>query len=163
MIMTANYLVFKLGKNEYAIQLGYVKKVSQIVEISPIPKGPKNLIGLINVHGEITPVINLRYILGLKEREINLNDQLIIIESNKSGLAFVVDQVSQIVPAYDENSIPVQNIVPDAKFFERVIKEEEGFIYCINPDTLLTKSELQKINRKVKEEYEKIERQIIAS
>lgn len=154
--MSKDYLIFYLDEKTYAINLEKVVKVYQIVNITPIPKGPEYLLGLINVHGQITPVVNLRYLLELKKRPLNLTDQLIIVKTEQMELAFVVDRVSDIIPAHDENSMTVDQILPDARFFELIIKDQDDFILAINPDVLLTRSEINKINKQIKREYEKI-------
>ncbi len=161
--MTKDYLVFGLDQKEYAVQLQYVQKVSQIVEIAPIPRGPKSIIGLINVHGQITPVVNLRYLLGLAEKPFRLNDQLIIIQSSQTPLAIIVDHVSDIIPAHQENSLELEAIIPKTDLFETVIKENEHFILCLNPDALLSPNDLDYFNQNVKDEHDKIEFRIAAS
>ena len=154
--MTKDYLIFILDRKQYAINLENVIKVNQIVNISAIPKGPEYLLGLINVHGQITPVVNLRHLLGLKNRQMKLMDQLIIIKTRQLELAFVVDQVSDIIPAHDENSMPADHLLPEARFFELIIKDQNDFILAINPEALLTPNEMNKLNKQIKKEYEKI-------
>ncbi len=160
--MLNNYLIFKLGRKEYALNLKFVNQVAQIVEIVEIPNGPKYLLGLINVHGKITPVLNLRYLLNLKERAPKISDQLIILQTEQTALSILVDQVSDIIPAHQENSTSAQKILPDAQFFDVVIQDQEKFILGINPEALLSSAELTKINKKIRKEYDKITEQALA-
>ena len=71
-------VVFSIEKQQFALRLSVVKKIIRAVEIIPLPNSPEIILGTINIHGKLTPVISVRKRLGLKEKEINLNDHLII-------------------------------------------------------------------------------------
>jgi len=72
-------IIFSLDEPRYALPLSLVERVVRIVEITPLPKAPDIVMGVINMHGQILPVINVRRRFNLPEREIRLEDQLIML------------------------------------------------------------------------------------
>jgi len=72
-------VIFTLNEQRYGIPLGVVERVVRMVEITRLPSGPEFIQGVINVQGEIMPVLNLRRRFNLVERPVELSDQLIII------------------------------------------------------------------------------------
>ena len=65
-------LVFALGDQRCALYLPVVDRVVRMVEITPLPKAPDIVLGVVNVHGEVIPVINVRKRFGLPQRDIAL-------------------------------------------------------------------------------------------
>ena len=73
-------VVFTLDERFYAIRLSAVSRVVRAVEITPLPKAPPIVIGVINLGGRIIPVVNIRRRFRLPERELELTDQLIVAQ-----------------------------------------------------------------------------------
>lgn len=145
------YLGFVISDKEYAIDLEKVKQVSLIVEIMPVPERSFHILGLINVQGEITPVINLRSQLGLPEKAPELTDQLIIIQHDQRLAAIVVDKVTGIIPVHKENSVLAKKLMPKAELLDVVIKEGSEFILGLTPQKWLEHPEYKKM---IREEHE---------
>ena len=82
--------VFILDGNLYALHLPVVERVVQTVYVTPLPKAPDIVTGLVNVSGCVIPVINIRRRFRLPERNIDLNDQMIIARTKFGLVALVV-------------------------------------------------------------------------
>ncbi|NOX90516.1 MAG: hypothetical protein GXO77_16030 [Calditrichaeota bacterium] len=156
------YLGFKLDNKTFGIAIDKVKRVSQIVEIIPLPKSPRIILGLINVFGEAVPVLNIRYRLGFPKRDIRITDHLIIIRKNNFSMAFVVDQVSGLIPLIDDNDIPLKKLISRPQLIERVIRQNDEFVLILNFDKLLSFRETQRIEKLLKDENEKIQEALAA-
>jgi len=91
-----NYFIFTLDEKYYAVPLSAIEKVIRAVELISVPKAPDSLLGLLNIKGNIIPVINIRKKLHLPDRETELNDRIVI--SNISGqlFAFTVNGVEGV-------------------------------------------------------------------
>lgn len=98
------YLVFRLGNEEYGID---IHKITTIVEknmdISRVPKTPAFVKGVINLRGEIIPVISLRLKFGLPEDTYGENTRIIIIKLEDLTAGLLVDSVAEVL-TLDENS-----------------------------------------------------------
>ena len=75
------YLIFMLDKRRFAVTLSAVKRISLAVEIVPLPEGPDIVMGVVNVKGEILPVVDIRKRFGLPEKEIDIRDHFLITQT----------------------------------------------------------------------------------
>jgi len=90
-------LVFTINENNYALPVQKVIRVIHIVESKGLPEAPDIISGLINVQGEIIPVIDVRKRLGLESREPRCEDKMVIADTGKRKVALHVDAVSDII------------------------------------------------------------------
>jgi purine-binding chemotaxis protein CheW len=94
---TGAILVFRLDGNRYGLSIGHVERIVHAVAVTPVPESPQSWLGIINVQGRVVPVVNLRQMLGLPEKEIDPGDNIIIAGSENRSAAIVVDGVEGIV------------------------------------------------------------------
>ncbi len=158
--MNQGYLGFELDDLKFGIALDVVRRVSPIVALTPLPKSPRVILGLINVQGRGVPVMDIRHRLGLPKRPFKLSDHLIILEVKGSMLAFVVDRVTGIIPVISENEIPLDQIFHKTPLIERAIKIDERFILILNSKKLLNIRESKKLEKLLKEDYDDIHKKL---
>lgn len=91
------WLIFSLAGREYALPIGEVERIVQSVEPAPLPGADPMIHGLMNLHGDLVPVINLRRRLGLAEKAVAFSDHFIIALTPRRRVALVVDQVADLV------------------------------------------------------------------
>ena len=136
------FVLFNLGAQSYGLPLPTVERVVHAVELTPIPNSPILMLGIINVHGKIMPVLNMRQRFLLPERKISLNDHLIIAHTAQQSVVFLVDTVTGIGTYTERELIAAQSIYPGIEYVESVIKEKDTFILIMSdPDTLLAEDE----------------------
>ncbi len=96
------FVVFTLDGQAYALHLSVVERIVRVVEVTPLPKAPEIVLGVVNVGGKIIPVIDIRKRFRLHGREIDLSDQLVIANTLHRRVALVVDSVIGVI----ERSVP---------------------------------------------------------
>ncbi|NLH95866.1 MAG: purine-binding chemotaxis protein CheW [Clostridiaceae bacterium] len=105
------YLVFRLENDEYGIE---IDKISTIIEkdmdITRVPKQPAFVKGVINLRGEIIPVLSLRLKFGLDDDVYNEDTRIIIIKVDDLSIGLIVDSVAEVVLLDDETTESVSNI-----------------------------------------------------
>ncbi|MBI4530070.1 MAG: chemotaxis protein CheW, partial [Candidatus Latescibacteria bacterium] len=74
-------VVFTLDEQRYALHLSAVERVVCSVEVTPLPKAPEVVLGVINVQGQVLPVVNIRKRFQLPERGITLTDHFIVAQT----------------------------------------------------------------------------------
>lgn len=131
-------VVFNLDVQRYGIPLTAVARVVRMVEITPLPSMPPLLRGVINVQGEIMPVIDLRRRFGLPERTIDLSDQLIITRCAERNCALMADCVSEVCDCPECLLTGAADIFPDLALLAGVAKFPDGMILLHDLDQLLT-------------------------
>lgn len=106
------YVIFKLQDEFYGININYVQTIEKMLEITRVPKTDGYIKGVINLRGEIVPVIDLRSRFNLKEREYDKEARIIVNKIDDVLIGFVVDSASEVKDIEQEDID--YNIVDDS-------------------------------------------------
>ncbi len=95
------YLTFRLGKEDFAIQVLKVREIVGIQDITSVPQMPAYVKGVINLRGKVISVVDLRLKFALPEREYTQRTCIIVVQVHSGGVAVqtgvIVDQVSEVL------------------------------------------------------------------
>lgn len=80
-------VVFRLDGQRYALSLPVVERVLPMAAVSPLPKAPAIALGVINLHGQILPVLDIRRRFGLPPGEYGLSAHLVVARTTRRWLA----------------------------------------------------------------------------
>ena len=133
--------VFILDEQRYALYLSVVERVVGVVEITPLPKAPDIVLGVVNVQGKIIPVVDMRKRFHLPEREMNLSDHLIIAHTSRRTIALVADTVTGVLELSDDEIIGKEEILSGLEYVEGVVKLEDGMILIHDLEKFLSLEE----------------------
>jgi len=142
---------FNLDDQKYALFLSAVMRIIRVVEITRLPKAPEIVLGVINMHGMIIPVFDIRKRFRLPQREIQLSDQLIVGTTSKRTVALLVDSVSDVIEISEEKIIAGENILPGLEYVEGVVKTEDGMILIHDLGQFLSLQEEKALHDAMKE------------
>ncbi len=141
------YLTFLIGKEFFAVNVTKVLEVIQHQDITPIPKAPEQILGIINFRGEILPVIDTHLKFNLQtDNEVN---RIIIVfeiaeEGTKRFIAATADSVKDVIEI-DDNEIkpvPEMGIRYNSNYLAGVIRRSNEFILVLNVEKIFTTDEL---------------------
>ncbi|MGE5615193.1 MAG: chemotaxis protein CheW [Bacillota bacterium] len=108
---TKRFLVFKIDNEEYGIDIHSITTIiEKDMDIARVPKLPAFIKGIINLRGEIIPVISLRIRFGLSPDVFNQDTRIIIVKFNDISVGLIVDSVSEVVELGDEAIESMTNI-----------------------------------------------------
>lgn len=97
-IETAQYIVLRLGEEQYGIDIQNIDNIVRMQSITRIPKMPDYLLGVINMRGEVIPVVSMRLKMGLQKDEITKQTRIIVLKLEQEGnVGFLVDEVKEVV------------------------------------------------------------------
>lgn len=97
-----SYLIFKLGEEEYGIDISNISTIiKNVAVIARVPKTPAFVKGVINLRGEIIPVINMRKKFDLHDIEDNEETRIIIIKTEETVIGLLVDTVLEVIEIGD--------------------------------------------------------------
>lgn len=122
------FVAFALDEQRYALSLDSVERILRVVQITPAPRLPAIVMGIINVQGRVVPVVNTRKRFGLPARAIALTDQLILAYTTKRTIALLVDEVLGVKEIEAESIVSASLIIPNMNYVEGVITLEDGMI-----------------------------------
>ncbi len=95
---TIQYIVIRLGGEQYGIDINFIDNIVRMQHITRIPKVPAYLKGVINLRGEVIPVMSLRLRMGLEEDQIGRSTRIIILKLGEEGnVGVLVDEVREVV------------------------------------------------------------------
>ena len=136
-LITNQYVLFDIDEYSFAIPVMMVERIVHAVKISNVPNMPSNICGVINVHGKVIPVFNIRRIFGLPDRKVKLGDQLIIASSTDRRVAFMADRVTGVTERTEQQVVPADDVFPGMqKILEGLIFYEDGLILIYKLDKL---------------------------
>jgi len=141
-------IAFMLNEELIGINIKNVTKISKRLDITPVPKTPEHILGVMNLRGNIVPVVNLKKMLGLPNDEEKDQEFILIIDSAIGNIGLLIDQVVGAI-TIDEEEIqpaPINSLGIDSKFITGVIitKEEYGsknLLILLDIDKLFYKEE----------------------
>jgi purine-binding chemotaxis protein CheW len=84
---------FVLGKERYAFESSYVSEVYPLQDLTPIPCTPAFVLGIVNVRGQLLPVIDLNEFLDLRKREETENARVIVLDADGIRLGVIADSI----------------------------------------------------------------------
>lgn len=91
------YLTFMLQNQGYGVPILSVREINQIVDITPIPKAPRFVKGVINLRGKIIPVVDLPMKFGMGTSDFSRETCIVVIETDSGQVGIIVDRVSDVV------------------------------------------------------------------
>jgi purine-binding chemotaxis protein CheW len=100
MAETIDVVEFELGGERYALDIQLAREIVEMIPITPIPRAPPYISGVINLRGEITNIMNLNALLGLANTEIRNNQKIIVLVPEAAGgsnVGIIVDDVSSVM------------------------------------------------------------------
>jgi len=134
-------LVFAVGEQRYALDISRVQRVVRIVEITPYPGLPSIVAGVVNIQGEVVPVISLRRCCALAERDIELSDRLVIVSLERRRVALWVDDVLELQDCDETQWIPAEEVLNKLIYVEGVVKRGEKLVILQNPEGYLSRKD----------------------
>lgn len=134
-------IVFALDRQRYALPLPVVDRVVRMVAITPLPKAPDIVLGVVNIQGRVIPVIDMRRRFRLPEREIALTDQLVVAHTVRRPVALVADAVQDVITCAEQSLIAAENILSKVEYVEGVVKLTDGLILIHDLDKFLSLEE----------------------
>ena len=140
-------VVFTLAKQRYGLPLSSVERAVRMVEITPLPKAPDIVLGVINVHGRLVPVVDVRRRFRLPEREISLTDQIIVATTRQRPVALVADTVEGVLACSQEQVVAAERILPAVEYVEGVVKLDDGMVLIHDLERFLSLDEETALDR----------------
>ncbi|MCA9730795.1 chemotaxis protein CheW [candidate division KSB1 bacterium] len=147
-----HYLTFTLDGEVFALDISKVREVLDYAKITKIPRTPEFMRGVINLRGNVVPVIDVRLKFGLTETQRTVDTCIIIVEVQMDednivlgALADSVKEVLEIEPSTVEPA-PKMGTRLNTKFIDGMAKQDDSFIIILNIDKIFSTDELTLVN-----------------
>lgn len=146
--VSKQFLTFRIGNEHYGLELSQTREIIEYSGITEVPLMPSFLRGVINLRGEVVPVIDLAVRLGRKPIEVQRRTCIIVVELSNNDqhhvLGLLADAVSEVIEMDDENieDAPSFGANIRAEFIQGIAKQGEEFVVLLDANNALSIREL---------------------
>ena len=121
---------FEINNERYALDIGLTREIVEMIPITPVPRAPPYIAGIINLRGEITNIINLNNILGLPEKsaeDIEEHKIIVLVPEAAEGsiVGIIVDAVHSVLQIPEKNIEKVSGGLSSEAYVKGIIKIED--------------------------------------
>jgi purine-binding chemotaxis protein CheW len=145
---TRQYLTFFLNEEEYAIDVNQIREIVEITDITKIPCTYDYMRGVINIRGNVVPVIDLHMKFELREIEKTIDNCIIVIEVKKEDkiiiLGILTDSVEEVINLEEEQIEPPPRIGTkiNEEFIKGMGKNNDRFLILLDINKVFSENEL---------------------
>lgn len=146
-----SYLSFSLDEEYFAANVGKVLEILELTKITKVPKVPGFMRGVINLRGQVLPVVDTRIKFGLPATEATQNTCIVVVEMEMDeehiNVGILVDAVEEVLEIDDSEILPPPSIGNKfrSEFIRGMARDEEEFLMILNVDKILSFDEKQVI------------------
>lgn len=145
---TTQYLTFRLDEEVFALDISKVREVLDYTNITKVPRTPEFMRGVINLRGNVVPVVDMRLKFGMTMTERTVNTCIIIVEITLDGdttiLGALADSVQEVIELGAEQIEPAPRIGTRLRteFIRGMGKRDEQFVIILDIDKIFSADEL---------------------
>lgn len=138
------YIILKFDSEQYGIDISYIDNIVKLQQITRVPHTQSYFLGVINLRGEIIPVMSMRRKCELPDKENTNATRILILKIDNSKIGVLVDEVKEVVTLDDEKieKMSAEN-AETRSYLTGVGKYNTSLISLINVNALISDSEFE--------------------
>ena len=146
--LAGKYLTFKLGSEEFGLQILKVQEIIKMMDITRVPRTPEFVRGVINLRGKVIPVIELRQKFQMQTKATTDKTCVIVVQvahgDGRVTMGIIVDEVSEVLDIHGEQIEPAPEFgtTVDTEFILGMGKVAKKVIMLLDVDKVLSGTEL---------------------
>lgn len=157
------FLVFRLGDDEFALPIDAIDEVARVPEqITRLPKTPKFLEGVVNLRGDVLPVVDQRRRFDMPARAANADRRLVVVRTERHRAGLIVDSVSEVLRCGSQAVKPAPDLTGEALALVRSVinlESAQRIVLLLDPQELLSRAERGLLDKFTKDIHDKNPRQ----
>lgn len=146
-------IVFKVGGELYAIDVAYIMGIEKTVSIVRIPANVPHVKGIVNLRGEVIPVLSLRSKFSLPDAPVTEDNRMLIVQYGDIHVALLVDEVLEIEDVTEQKYHDVPRIVQnnDTRYLRGIINDKNRLIVMIEHTELIPEEDKKNMREIINE------------
>ena len=144
-----DFLLMRIDERRYALPLAVVERVVRAVDVTPLPGAPAMVLGAINAHGRLVPVVSLRRRFGLPEREITPANEFVLAATRARIVALEIDEAEGVVQQTPDRVVASSDISPGLRQFPGVMNLADDLVLIYDLEALLSLEEARRLDTAV--------------
>ena len=131
---TNQYVIYKLDEEYYGIDINFVETIEKVPEITRLPNAPHYIKGVINLRGEVIPVIDSRVRFKMKEKDLTDQSRIIILSIEEIIFGFLVDSSSEVLAIDNEKIDNTSSLInySEDEYIKGIGKVDERMVLILN-------------------------------
>lgn len=126
-------LEFTLGTETYALDIEYIEEIAHVGELTPIPNAPEHIIGVMDLRGRTTSVIDPKRLFDVEDG--GEGDRILVFDPeqlpDQGPIGWTVDDVHQVVDAHPDDLDQAPGA--DMSAIRGILRREDGFVIWVDP------------------------------
>ena len=137
-------VVFDLAEETYGVDIGSVREIIRIQEITKVPRTPDYVEGVINLRGKVIPVIDLRRKFGFKKAEVTKDTRIVVVDISGNDIGVVVDAVTEVLRLSSDAVEPPSGVITtaDSDYLLGIAKLESRLVILLDLQKALSNMDL---------------------
>lgn len=134
---------FKLGREEFAVDILKVQEINRMVEITKVPKSPDFVEGVINLRGKVIPIIDLRKKFNMEKHENSKETRIVVVDVSGNTVGLIVDSVSEVLRLPVDTVEAPPSIISgiDSEYIRGVGKLDDRLLILLDLNKILSSKE----------------------
>lgn len=155
---TKQYLTFRVGEEDFALDVSNVREILEFTSITKVPKTPEYMRGVINLRGSVVPVLDMRVKFGLTEAKETIDTCIVVLEvdidGEKTVIGDLVDSVQEVFELDPQHIEPAPRMGTRLRtdFIKGMGKRDDRFIIILDIDKVFSLEELTAVQELEKNE-----------
>lgn len=143
-------VVFKLAEEQYGVDISQVQEITKIAQITTVPRSPQFVQGVVNLRGEVIPVIDMRKRFDMESKNYTDRTRIIVSELNNTKIGLIVDEVLEVLRIPSQKFELVPAIVNDEQgrtYMDGIANIDNRMILALNLENVLENKEWTQLNK----------------
>jgi purine-binding chemotaxis protein CheW len=137
--LTETFVIFEADTGSFGLNIQNVVSIEKVTEVSAIPSMPDFVTGIVNIRGQVIPVVDLSSLLFNRPLELDEHTRFIVVETNDWLIAFTVGKTNEILDLDDNQISPIASLgIANQKLFKGVSLQENRIIMILDVEQLLS-------------------------
>jgi len=141
-------VVFRLAGEQYGVRITQVQEINRLAKITKVPRAPRFVEGVINLRGDVIPVIDLRKRFEIESKDYNEFTRVIVSDINKKKIGIIVDEVLEVLRVARKLVEDAPDILQNQEihsFMDGIANLEKRMIMMLNLENILVEKEWKKL------------------
>ena len=136
-------VVFDLDSESYGVDIGAVREIIRMQEITRVPRTPEFVEGVINLRGKVIPVVDLRKRFGLNVGEESRDNRIVVVDIGGQDIGVVVDAVTEVLRIHASAIEPPSSVITnaDSEYLLGIAKLDDKMIILLELESVLSDKE----------------------
>jgi purine-binding chemotaxis protein CheW len=143
-------VVFKIGEEEFGVEINQVREIVKLVSITRMPKAPAFIEGVVNLRGQIITVIDLSRRLDLPSKGRSESTRIMVVEIGENTVGMIVDSVSEVLRLSSDDIEDTPSLIDTEvheKYLRGVGKSEDRLLILLDLNEVLSTEEIKHISK----------------